>query len=159
LTEDGLDVMGVRAVEFSEFIPEEKELATTASSDLLKVLTSCHSLALLGGHFIGDSLEVKMFEATGWNLHEVDHESHLAQEGLRVINTQPGGALQYGILKQFDFSSEHQRMSTICKDMKTNEIFVCCKGAPEVISQLAAPDSGRIQIHFSIFSHQMQIGY
>ena len=63
---------------------------------------------------------------------------------------------EYGIMKQFDFTSDHQRMSTICKDMKTDEIFICSKGAPEVIVQISDPNSSKysfnfFQIIFNIF--------
>lgn len=75
LTEDGLDVKGIRPssitardlVESSSeksYFLEESDIPECASVELVKVLTSCHALALLGDSLIGDSLEVKMFEAT-----------------------------------------------------------------------------------------------
>lgn len=65
LTEDGLDVSGLRACVDGSFTNEENTVSHCSQLDLEKVLTSCHSLALLGDQLIGDSLEVKMFAATG----------------------------------------------------------------------------------------------
>ena len=75
LTEDGLDVKSVRASSISNdyklnsyhdanFQNEVTETRNT-NPELFKVLSCCHSLALLNESLIGDSLEVKMFLATG----------------------------------------------------------------------------------------------
>lgn len=37
---------------------------------LLEALASCHSITYVNGSLIGDPLDVKMFEATGWILEE-----------------------------------------------------------------------------------------
>jgi len=36
----------------------------------LESLASCHSITYVKGELIGDPLDVKMFEATGWVLDE-----------------------------------------------------------------------------------------
>ena len=60
---------------------------------------------------------------------------------------------EIGILKRFDFSSELQRMSTICKDLTNNEFFVCTKGAPEMIAKLANPSSCLFFYFFYYFKY------
>src|SRR3990167_9462567 len=89
-----------------------------------------------------------------WDLEEIIHDDdeHSIEErrrkeqqgigtvGLIVRNKER--TKEYGIMKHFDFTSDHQRMSTICKDMKTDQIFICSKGAPEVIVKISNPNSG-----------------
>jgi magnesium-transporting ATPase (P-type) len=157
LTEEGLDVMAVRESsqihpeDRAAFIAEEPEI-DQSGDDLMKVLVGCHGLALLKGNLVGDSLEVKMFHATNWSLYEPDVGSDYLKDGILSIvssselHNNPDRA--FGILKRFDFSSELQRMSTICVDMNTKELFICSKGAPEVISKIASPLS-RLCFHTS----------
>lgn len=66
LTEEGLDVWGVMEVSgevFGELVPDPLFLPPGL---MLSALASCHSLALLGGQALGDPLELKMIESTGW---------------------------------------------------------------------------------------------
>ena len=145
LTEEGLDVMAVRESiqnhpdDQAIFQKEEPEIFLS-SKELLNVLVACHGLALLKGELVGDSLEVKMFLATNWTLFEPDVGSEYLKDGILSIVSK--GELdqnpqrRIAILKRFDFNSEIQRMSTVCKDMDTNEVFVCSKGAPEVLGKI-----------------------
>jgi len=79
LTEDGLDVLGVRTIDrhdkrFSEIHEEIIDVPTTGGingkTPLLYALASCHALRLINGEIIGDPLDIKMFEYTGWTLDE-----------------------------------------------------------------------------------------
>lgn len=83
LTADGLDVLGSRTVDsrahrFSELHESVNEMpVSNKSSDaeskklpLLHALATCHSLKVVDGEVIGDPLDVKMFEYTGWTLDE-----------------------------------------------------------------------------------------
>lgn len=68
LTEEGLDVWGVKEANrsgagFDELVPDPRLLSM---GPMLFALASCHSVALLGGQPIGDPLELKMIESTGW---------------------------------------------------------------------------------------------
>jgi cation-transporting P-type ATPase 13A2 len=158
LTEDGLDVKGVRPAAFgaaeSHFDVECAELTHCKQPHLMRTLTCCHSLALLGDNLVGDSLEVKMFQETKWRLEEVSHDSPHASKGIKIYVCEPEDTIlarrladneyvprEYGIIKSFDFSSESQRMSTLCCSLNTNDLFVCCKGAPEVIGDICNPSS------------------
>lgn len=49
----------------SQFLPFETE-ATKATKELKWALGNCHSLAFLENQFIGDVLEIKMFEYMKW---------------------------------------------------------------------------------------------
>ncbi|KAI3477588.1 hypothetical protein L1887_60628 [Cichorium endivia] len=84
LTADGLDVLGTRTIDlkagrFSELheTVDEMPVGAGAKSDadarkmpLLYALATCHSLKVVDGEVIGDPLDVKMFEYTGWTLDE-----------------------------------------------------------------------------------------
>ncbi|GKZ51553.1 hypothetical protein AbraIFM66951_006106 [Aspergillus brasiliensis] len=85
LTEDGLDVLGVRIVDhnrgFSKLLPKMC-LAYSTSSDTdsirdrsrynntLYTMATCHSLRVIDGELLGDPLDVKMFQFTGWSFEE-----------------------------------------------------------------------------------------
>lgn len=85
LTADGLDVLGVRTIDlrakrFSELHESVEEMpfnsgapkddADARKLPLLYALATCHSLKVVDGEVIGDPLDVKMFEYTGWTLDE-----------------------------------------------------------------------------------------
>lgn len=83
LTEDGLDVLGVRIVSrstrtFSDTISDPKVLAASESTigspdmatAMLYAMATCHSLRSVEGELVGDPLDLKMFEFTGWSFEE-----------------------------------------------------------------------------------------
>lgn len=85
LTADGLDVLGTRTIDlraqrFSELHEGVEEMPVNAYASkqdadakklpLLYALATCHSLKIVDGEVIGDPLDVKMFEYTGWTLDE-----------------------------------------------------------------------------------------
>ncbi|ORZ24084.1 hypothetical protein BCR42DRAFT_317373 [Absidia repens] len=108
LTEDGLDIHGIRAVAYPTerngtklFEPEstsinndslrrnleqENELEDEESSTkykMLRAMTTCHSLKIVGGELVGDPLDLKMFEFTGWELEE---SGGMSSMGLKSTN-------------------------------------------------------------------------
>ena len=85
LTADGLDVLGTRTIDlrakrFSELHESVEEMPVNKGAPkedvdarkmpLLYALATCHSLKVVDGEVIGDPLDVKMFEYTGWTLDE-----------------------------------------------------------------------------------------
>ncbi|KAF8609052.1 Ca-transporting ATPase [Ceratobasidium sp. AG-I] len=79
LTEDGLDVLGVRGVEggeqgvFGELVQSVHELPQPRGRgkiNLAHALATCHQLKVVDGEVIGDPLDVKMFDFTGWEVEE-----------------------------------------------------------------------------------------
>ena len=66
LTEEGLDMWGVMEAGqtgFSELVADPRLLA---SGPMISALACSHTVALLGGQPLGDPLELKMIESTGW---------------------------------------------------------------------------------------------
>ncbi|KAK4701843.1 hypothetical protein P7C70_g4386, partial [Phenoliferia sp. Uapishka_3] len=79
LTEEGLDVLGVRSVrrsanKFTELHSDPDDVpifgAADAKTPLLHALATCHALKIVDGEVIGDPLDLRMFEFTGWTLEE-----------------------------------------------------------------------------------------
>jgi cation-transporting ATPase 13A3/4/5 len=87
LTEDGLDVLGVRLVSqstnrFNDVVSKASTLVphsnlTSTSGDkydinraALFAMATCHSLRSVDGELVGDPLDLKMFEFTGWLFEE-----------------------------------------------------------------------------------------
>lgn len=87
LTEDGLDILGVRLVSrstnrFDDVVSKASDLVPHSGLDggagdkfdtnraALFTMATCHSLRSVDGELVGDPLEVKMFEFTGWTFEE-----------------------------------------------------------------------------------------
>lgn len=79
LTEDGLDVLGARCTErfgdvFGELMTNVHDLPSTTQgagkANFLYALATCHSLKVVKGEILGDPLDAKMFEFTGWTIEE-----------------------------------------------------------------------------------------
>ena len=90
LTEDGLDVLGVRTIDrhdrrFSELHSEVADVPTQGGDNgktpLLYALAICHALKMIDGEVIGDPLDIKMFEYTGWTLDEGQSRPVTAKAG------------------------------------------------------------------------------
>jgi len=83
LTEDGLDLHGTVGINIIDKMPEfsellqvtdlmKKEKGSRTMTYLMQTLASCHALTKVQGKLIGDSLDVKMFEATNWQFEETE---------------------------------------------------------------------------------------
>lgn len=157
LTEDGLDVLGVhvannasgrKEIVFDDLESDIDRLGkliaynqsgssrahkTNREVVLLGCMTACHSLRLIEGELLGDPLDVKMFEFTGWNFTEnVEGSKSAVHPGTDV-------GLGYVIQTEFEFVAAMRRMSVIAT--KGNNGYVFCKGAPEVMVEICERDS------------------
>ncbi|KAH9529860.1 hypothetical protein DERF_003718 [Dermatophagoides farinae] len=146
LTEDDLS--------FSEIVPINKTLNRFGSSiidladleygPLLISLASCHSLTLIEGKMIGDPLDQKMFEATGWILEEPDVNDSSKYDLLAPSVVRPKSDYEnkeVGIIRQFPFSSSLQRMSVVVRQINGTQFELHAKGSPEMIVSLCDPTS------------------
>ena len=87
LTEEGLDILGVRVVtradtRFTDLVTSPNDLlsdhnTSTESKDhidtrnaALYTMATCHSLRIVDDEPVGDPLDLKMFEFTGWSYEE-----------------------------------------------------------------------------------------
>lgn len=104
LTEDGLDVLGGRTVggnhKFSELISEISAGLLVPSSSanskydvekqqkMIYTMATCHSLRVVDDELLGDPLDVKMFQFTGWSYEEGGNNS-LEQTGAHFDTISP----------------------------------------------------------------------
>jgi len=72
LTEDGLDMWGVVSVSDGKFQLPIKDISSLTLSDILIGMVTCHGLTIIDNQLVGDPLDLKMFESTGWTLEEPD---------------------------------------------------------------------------------------
>lgn len=67
---------------------------------VLYTMATCHSLRSIDDELLGDPLDVKMFEFTGWSFEELPHKSYSNDDD--VLNTpssvaRPQPGMEYGI--------------------------------------------------------------
>ncbi|XP_053280312.1 cation-transporting ATPase 13A2 isoform X1 [Pleuronectes platessa] len=155
LTEEGLDVWGVMEggpSSFSELVPEPRFLAP---GPMLSGLACCHTVTLMQGQPIGDPLELKMIESTGWNLQEPEGDGKVLDAefgGYKVLAVMrpPTQQLQaqgssaseaVALVQRFPFSSALQRMSVVTVVGGGHSAFAFIKGSPEMVASLCRAET------------------
>lgn len=187
LTEEGLDVMGLNVSKsmtdrrqhvFSDLFENLEEMMSLEknnkqSMDLFLTMLTCHSLKLIAGELIGDPLDAKMFEFTGWKLIEEPSENQQLQHYILrhklPLNANPilftasdgnNADQSFVQIKEYEFISQLRRMSVICQsyDDDDDEIKVFVKGAPEVMEEICLSESIPENFH-ELLSHYTHSGY
>ncbi|KPI41682.1 putative cation-transporting ATPase [Cyphellophora attinorum] len=179
LTEDGLDVLGVRLVQhpsirFGEILEEAQAVLPFSKYDrdpmidyqvnkyMLYTMATCHSLRLVDDELIGDPLDVKMFDFTGWTFEEGSvRTAHYIEPGSHQIPpsvARPPPGMEYdlddaeendnpppvelAVLRSFEFVSHLRRASAIVRQNGDDTgAMIFCKGAPEVMRDICTPSS------------------
>ncbi|KAJ2686455.1 hypothetical protein H4R19_006710, partial [Coemansia spiralis] len=167
LTEAGLDLLGVQLVcpgpkpVFRELNSSLCQLAARAeapgSLSVVTALATCHSLHMVDGALVGDPLEVKMFEFTGWSIQEGGHGTggSVGSANRATVhpppNQQAAGAAPddpardsadgLEIARVFEFASELRRSSVVVRRPHSQSADVYTKGAPETICELCVAAS------------------
>ncbi|XP_068152364.1 LOW QUALITY PROTEIN: polyamine-transporting ATPase 13A3 [Drosophila tropicalis] len=181
LTEDGLDMWGVVPKSLTnQFQIPMKDVQRLPYDHFLFAMVTCHSITVMNGRMMGDPLDLKMFESTGWILEESkdipENEKYgliyptvLRQPNKNVLNAEKSAAnhenppvqrqssvddllanvglsqteknFDHGIVREFPFSSNLQRMSVITRCLSVQGFNVYCKGSPEMMQQLCQPQS------------------
>ncbi|XP_068454517.1 polyamine-transporting ATPase 13A2 isoform X2 [Clinocottus analis] len=150
LTEGGLDVWGVMeagTAGFSELVPDPRLLPP---GPMLSGLACCHTVTLLQGRPLGDPLELKMVESTGWTLQEPEGDGKVLDAefgGHRVLavlkpptqGTSTREAL--AIVRRFPFSSALQRMSVVTVAHGGQSVLAFIKGSPEMVASLCRAET------------------
>ncbi|EHA22475.1 hypothetical protein ASPNIDRAFT_214148, partial [Aspergillus niger ATCC 1015] len=146
LTEDGLDVLGVRIVDHNR-----------RYNNTLYTMATCHSLRVVDGELLGDPLDVKMFQFTGWSFEEggshteeADSETILPSIARPPLSENHPSAyqrhkieapLELGILRTFEFVSHLRRASVIVRQYGDTGASTFVKGAPESVKAICLPSS------------------
>ncbi|CAL1273351.1 unnamed protein product [Larinioides sclopetarius] len=148
LTEDCLDISGVVPIDDGRFERAVKHLNHLPNSPLMKAMATCHSLTKVDGKLLGHTLDVKIFEAIGWNLEEPSFDDQVPFEKVppRIVypkstdfSHQPASAV--AVVRQFPFESLLRRMSVVAKSQGSNHFEVFLKGAPELVCSLSRSDT------------------
>uniref|UniRef100_A0A7N6BEY8 P-type ATPase A domain-containing protein n=1 Tax=Anabas testudineus TaxID=64144 RepID=A0A7N6BEY8_ANATE len=138
LTEEGLDVWGVMEggpAGFSELVPEPRQLQP---GPMLSGLACCHTVTLLHDQPIGDPLELKMVESTGWfGGHKVLSVMRPPTHQIQTQVSVPALA----IVQRFPFSSALQRMSVVTVSSGGRSAFAFIKGSPEMVASLCRAET------------------
>ena len=164
-----LDGNTFRCVErYPKLLPEH--------SPVLICLAACHSLTLIDGELIGDPLDIKMFESTGWELEEAGkadtskfdmlmpsvvrppQEAENLNSFSTTLENVSGYPHEVGIIRQFTFSSTVARMSVVTRVLGDNHFHLYAKGAPEKLEELCTPQSIPDDFHRQLKHFAMQ-GY
>ncbi|XP_062591855.1 polyamine-transporting ATPase 13A3-like [Saccostrea cucullata] len=148
LTEDGLMMQGVIPTSDQRFEDEVLDPSLLKSSPLLIGMATCHSLTIIEGSIAGDPLDAIMFNSIDWVLEEPGEEESRFDMMVPTV-VYPGSSspvkakedLQYGVVRQFTFSSQLQRMSVVARKLKGQSFELYTKGAPEMIVSLCKPDT------------------
>ncbi|KAF2086902.1 hypothetical protein K490DRAFT_57372 [Saccharata proteae CBS 121410] len=178
LTEEGLDVLGLRIVQqpanrFSDILTDSLSVLPgntyerdptvdyTINKALLYTMATCHSLRLVDGELVGDPLDVKMFEFTGWQFEEGEQGSAPGDDednpNLTPSVARPPHGMEYdiddestaetrrpvelGVIKAFEFVSQLRRASVVVRQFGSPSGQVYVKGAPECMKEICRPES------------------
>nr|XP_004657661.2 polyamine-transporting ATPase 13A2 isoform X2 [Jaculus jaculus] len=152
LTEDGLDIMGVVPLKGQVFLPLVPEPRHLPPGPLLRALATCHALSQLGDTPVGDPMDLKMVESTGWVLEEgsAADSAAPATQVLAVMRPPPWDSrLQameeppepISILCRFPFSSALQRMVVVVVWPGAAQPEAYVKGSPELVAGLCSPET------------------
>jgi cation-transporting ATPase 13A2 len=178
LTEEGLDVLGVRVVErprnrFSELLADPYDILPSSQHDrdptveyaahktILYTMATCHALRKIDDELLGDPLDVKMFDFTGWSYEEGEQKSGNNDDDPEqklspsVARPPPGRefdiddseddqnrkAIELGVLKAFEFVSQLRRASVVVRQFGSKSGSIYVKGAPEVMKDICRPET------------------
>ncbi|XP_037354959.1 polyamine-transporting ATPase 13A2 isoform X2 [Talpa occidentalis] len=149
LTEDGLDVMGVVPLKGQTFLPLVPEPHRLPVGPLLRALATCHALSRLQDTPVGDPMDLKMVDSTGWVLEEGPAAaSAFGTQVLAVMRPPPQESqrqdmeeppVPVSILGRFPFSSSLQRMSVVVAWPGAAQPEAYIKGSPELVAGLCDP--------------------
>ncbi|EHL01697.1 putative cation-transporting ATPase [Glarea lozoyensis 74030] len=126
-------------------------------------MATCHSLRVVDGELVGDPLDLKMFNFTGWSFEEGEQRSgdgdDEEQGGITPSIARPPPGMEYdlddnegqqntnsspielGILKSFEFVSQLRRASVVVRNFGSQGCDVYVKGAPECMKEICRADS------------------
>uniref|UniRef100_A0A8C6R5X6 Polyamine-transporting ATPase 13A2 n=1 Tax=Nannospalax galili TaxID=1026970 RepID=A0A8C6R5X6_NANGA len=151
LTEDDLDVMGVVPLKGQALLPLVPDPRHLPLGPLLRALATCHALSQLRDTPVGDPMDLKMVESTGWVLEEGPAaDSAPGSQVLAVMKPPPWGPQLQGteesvepvsVLCRFPFSSALQRMDVVVAWPGATQPEAYVKGSPELVAGLCSPES------------------
>lgn len=135
LTKQGLDFHGFHPIHGDSFAEKMDQPGSSNALALQGMASACSvtEVELEGNRqLVGSSVDVKMFEATGWNVK-------LENNGQATL-TSPGGE-KLTVLRRFEFDPHVVRMSVVARDSQgVHHVF--CKGSYEAIGTISVQTPG-----------------
>ncbi|XP_006866405.1 PREDICTED: probable cation-transporting ATPase 13A2 [Chrysochloris asiatica] len=151
LTEDSLDVMGVVPLKEQTFLPLFPQPRHLPMGPLLRALATCHTLSRLHNTSVGDPMDLKMVESTGWVLEESPAADPACGAQVLAVMRPPlrepqlqgveGRPVPVSILCRFPFSSALQRMDVVVAWPGATQPEAYVKGSPELVAGLCRPET------------------
>ncbi|XP_024410041.2 polyamine-transporting ATPase 13A2 isoform X3 [Desmodus rotundus] len=133
---------------FLPLVPEPRRLPM---GPLLRALATCHALSRLQDTPVGDPMDLKMVESTGWVLEEgLAADGALGTQVLAVmrppVQEPPHQGMEeplvpVSILGRFPFSSALQRMNVVVAWPGAAQPEAYVKGSPELVAGLCSPET------------------
>ncbi len=131
------------------------------NSFFIENLATCHTLNKVNDKLIGDPVDLKMFETTGWIFNETEEKSDHCNPVVTIIvrpgkerdlkeklNENPSDEetilnmhYELGIVRRFEYSSKLMRMSVLVRNVNEPYFKVYTKGSPESIKEICREDT------------------
>ncbi|KAF5864980.1 hypothetical protein ETB97_005867 [Aspergillus alliaceus] len=126
---------------------------------IIHVMATCHSLRVVDDELLGDPLDVKMFQFTGWSYQEGgSHGPERPDSKFETImpsvarpptisqppredNSTNQAPLELGILRSFEFVSQLRRASVVVRQFGDSGASIFVKGAPESVKTICLQES------------------
>ncbi|KAL4735508.1 hypothetical protein BDV11DRAFT_208448 [Aspergillus similis] len=157
LTEDGLDVLGIRVMtrhqRLSELIPNASSRFITPSDYMacsetydviIRIMATCHSLRVVDDELLGDPLDVKMFQFTGWSFQEGRDQTpdprNLEIETILPSIARPPNSTTHINSGAFN-TMNLRRASVVVRQFGDSGATIFVKGAPESVKDICLPES------------------
>ena len=104
-------------------------------------VSSCHTLTRIDGEVVGDPMDLKLFQNSGWTFCESGSGAAFDYESLNPsVMVSPkmksGECLEVALVRQFPFSSDMQRMAVIVRDASKDHFEFFLKGSPEKLAPM-----------------------
>ncbi|EGR33257.1 hypothetical protein IMG5_057770 [Ichthyophthirius multifiliis] len=145
LTKNNMDVIGFCDSNIGDLITEvPKQIKEEKQQVILYAFGTCHGVHQHGGEYIGDELDIKMVEFSGFNIRK-------GKEQVEAFNDNQ----VLKVVKFWEFESQLQRMGCIVQD-QNGKNFAFVKGSPEMIQQICLKnslDSQKFQEKLSFFAN------
>lgn len=122
LTEDGLDMWGIVPVSSNKFQFPIKDLKSLPLNETLIGMVTCHGITIIEGQLVGDPLDLKMFESTGWILEEPDVSDTSKFSMLFPTVVRPPNHLKNATGKQVGDSVSSTRQDSLVSDNAVENI-------------------------------------
>ncbi|CEP13878.1 hypothetical protein [Parasitella parasitica] len=137
LTKEGLEYYGVYPANdgtFGDMYPSFDGLSqVNRTNSLLQIgLSSCHSVTMVNGEYVGNPVDLVMFQETQACLSrdETGHDIIAPATKRPELST-------LRVLQRFEFQHARASMSIAVKDMTTGRVHVFCKGSFERIADVS----------------------